>query len=76
MVPFVLCFGVDFLCCLNLMYVFISFYLSLGNLVTAYREIAIHSAYDMFSKYKNIMSISVFPPRFLELKFSSDSTFC
>ena len=28
------------------------FQLSLGNLVAAYLEIAAHSAYDMFIKYK------------------------
>ena len=50
MVPSVLCFGVDNLCCLNLMHVFI-FYLSPGTWVAAYWEIAAHSAYDMFSKY-------------------------
>ena len=50
-VPFVLCFGFKCLCCLNLMYVFI-FYLSSGNRVSAYREIAAHSAYYVFSEYR------------------------
>ena len=54
MVLFVLCFGVEFLCCLDLMCVFI-FYLSSGGWVAAYWEIAAHSAYDMFSKCKYLI---------------------
>ena len=42
------------------MYVFI-FYLSSGNWVTAYWEIAAHSAYDMFSKYKCLIVNLIFP---------------
>ena len=49
MVPFVVCFGVEFLCCLNLMNVFI-FLFKFGKL--AYLEIAAHSAYDICSMYK------------------------
>ena len=50
----VLCFGVEFLCCLHLM--FVSYFLSsLCNLVTANWEIAAHSAYDMLSKYKYLI---------------------
>ena len=40
------------------------FYLSPGNRVAAYWEIAAHSAYDY-----------VFPPRFLEWEFLSDCAF-
>ena len=49
---------------LNLIYVFV--YLSSGNLLAAYWEIAAHSAYDMFFKYKYIvLNCLVFsPPRF------------
>ena len=47
-VTFVLCFGVEFLWCLNFICVFI-FYLSSGNWVATYWEIATNSAYDMFS---------------------------
>ena len=42
------------------MYVFI-FYLSSGNSVAAYWEIAAHSAYEMFSKYKYLIVNLVFP---------------
>ena len=59
MVPSVLCFGVEFLCCLSLMHVFI-FCLSSSNLVAAYWEIASHSAYDVFSKYKYLIVNLVF----------------
>ena len=44
----VLCFGVECLCCLHLMYV-LYFKLSLCNRVATYWEIAAQSAYDMFS---------------------------
>ena len=37
------------------------FYLSLGNCVAVYLEIAAHSAYDMFSKYKYLIVNLVFP---------------
>ena len=60
MVLFVLYFGVVFLCCLNLMYVFIVLVIGSGNRVAAYREIAAHSAYDMFFKYKFVFSASFF----------------
>ena len=36
-------------------------YLSSGNWVAAYWEIAAHSAYDMFSKYKYLIVNLVFP---------------
>ena len=42
------------------MCVFIFFNSSSVNRVTAYWEIAAHSAYDMFSKYKYLVSL-VFP---------------
>ena len=60
-VLFVSCFGVtvDFLCCLNLMYVFIDF-VKFGKLRVAYWEIATHSAYDMFSKYNYLIVNLVF----------------
>ena len=65
-VSFVLCFGVDFLCCLNRMHVFI-FCLS-------YWKIA---AYDVFSKYKFLSKIVnlVFPPKLMEWEFLSDCAF-
>ena len=44
----VLCFGVDLLYCLILMYVFFIFQLSSGYCVAASWEIAAHSVYDMF----------------------------
>ena len=51
----ILCFGVEFSCCLNLMHVII-FYLSSGNSVAAYWEIAAHSDYDIFySMYKQLI---------------------
>ena len=59
MVPVVLCFGDEFLCCLNLVYVFI-FYLSSGQWVAAYWEIAACSAYGMFSMYKYLIVNSGF----------------
>ena len=37
------------------------FYLSSGNCVAAYWEIAAHSAYDMFSMYKYLIVNFVFP---------------
>ena len=75
MVPIVLCFGIDFLRCLNRMYV-IYFYLCPGNREAAYWEIAAHSAYDMFCKYKYLIVNLVFsPPRFLEWDFLSDCAF-
>ena len=47
------------------------FWLSSGNGVTAYLEIAAHSAYDMFSIYKYvIVNLVFFPPLFLEWGFS------
>ena len=52
----VLCFGVELLSCLNLMDVFI-FKLSSGNCVTAYLEIAAHSAYYMFFLYKYLFQV-------------------
>ena len=52
---------------------FSNFWLSSGNLVADYLEIAAQSAYDMFSWYKYLSINSVFPiPRFLEWKFLSD----
>ena len=60
MVLFVLYFGVNFLCCLNLLYVFIVLVIGSGNRVAAYWEIAAHSAYDVFFKYKFVFSASVF----------------
>ena len=57
MVLFDLCFGVEFLCCLNFMYVFYSFsLLSLGNCVAENWKIAAHSAYE----YKNLIVNLVF----------------
>ena len=57
------------------MYVFI-FYLSSGNLVAAYWEIAADSAYDMFYLYKYITVNLVFPPTwFLEWEFLFDCAF-
>ena len=53
-VPFVLYFGFEFYDVVP-MYVLI-FYLSSGNWMTAYWEIAAHSAYDMFSKYKYLIA--------------------
>ena len=43
--------------------------------MAAYWEIAAHSAYDMFSKYKYLIANLVFPPRFLEREFLSDCAF-
>ena len=41
--------------------------------MAAYWGIAAHSAYDMFSWYKNLSVILVFPiPRFVEWEFLSD----
>ena len=54
MVIVVLCLGVEFLCCLSLMYVFI-FKLSLGN------NCSLGFRY-MFSWYKNLSVILVFFP--------------
>ena len=48
MVLFVLCFGVKFLCCLNLKDVF-EFLVRFGYLMAAYSEIVTQSAYYMFS---------------------------
>ena len=76
MVSFVLCFEVDFVCCLNLMYVFI-FVISVR--VTEWPpiwEIADHSAYAaMFSMYKYLIVNLVFLPRVLEWEFLSDCAF-
>ena len=47
----VLCFGVEFLCGLHLLYVFI-FLVKIGYCVVTYWVIAAHSAYDMFFQYK------------------------
>ena len=55
----VLCFGVDLLYRLHIMYVFI-FKLSSGNLVAAYWEIATHSVYDIFSELKYLIVTLVF----------------
>ena len=60
MVPLVLCFGVWFLCCLNLTYVFIS-YLCSGNCAAAYWEIVAHSAYDVCSDYGYLVVNLVIP---------------
>ena len=74
MVLIVLCFGVEFLYCLRLMYVFIIFssvqvseWLPIGG-------IAAHSAYDMSSWYNYLSVILVFflTPQFVELEFLSD----
>ena len=70
MVPFVLCFEVEFLYCLNLMYAFI-FYLSSDN----YWEIAAHSAYDIFSKYKYLIVNLVFPTSVFGVGFLFDCAF-
>ena len=56
------------------MYVFI-FYLSSGKSVAAYWEIAAHSAYDMFYKYKYLIVNLFFPLRFFEGEFHSDCAF-
>ena len=53
MVLIVLCFGVDCLCCLSLMYIFIF------KFSAAYWGIAAQSAYDMFSWYKYLSVILV-----------------
>ena len=58
--------------CLSLMYVLI-FLVSSANRVAAYWGIAAHSAYDMFSLYKYLSVILVFPtPRFVQWEFLSD----
>ena len=59
MVLFVLCSGVEFLCCLNLMYVFIAL-VKFGLLFGTYWEIAAHSALDMFYKYKYLIGPTSF----------------
>ena len=51
------------------MYVFI-FYLSSGNRVAAYWEIAAHSTYDMFSKYKYLIVNLVFPTSVFGMRIS------
>ena len=59
LVPFVLCFGIELLCCLNLMYVFYMFYLIR---VTEWLPIVkkdAHSAYDMFLSIIEIKLISL-----------------
>ena len=43
--------------------------------MAAYSEIAAHSAYDMFSKYKCLIGNSIFPPRFMEWEFLSECAF-
>ena len=43
--------------------------------MAAYREIAAHSAYDMFSKYKYLIGSLVIPASFLEWEFLSDCAF-
>ena len=44
--------------------------------MATYREIAAHSAFEMFSWYKYlIVSFGVFPPRFLEWESFSDCAF-
>ena len=40
--------------------------------MVAYWELAAHSAYDMFSKYKYLIVNLFFPPRFLKWEFLSD----
>ena len=40
--------------------------------MVAYWEIAAHSAFSVFSKYKFLIVNLFFPPRFLELGFLSD----
>ena len=47
------------------------FYLSLGNLVAAYSEIAAHSAYDMLSWYKYLIVNLVFPTSVFGIGISS-----
>ena len=74
MVLIVLCFGVEFLCCLSEPYV--RFHIFSSVRVTERPPIggiAAHSAYDMFSWYKYLSVILVFPiPRFMEWEFLSD----
>ena len=53
-VLFAVCFGVEILCCLHMMYVFI-FLFSSGNRVAAYLGITARSAYDMVSQYKYLI---------------------
>ena len=43
--------------------------------MAVYLEIAAHSAYDMFSKYKYLIVNLVFPPWFLEWEFLSVAPF-
>ena len=43
--------------------------------MAAYWEIAAHSAYDMFSKYKYLIVNLFFPPLFLEWEYLSDCAF-
>ena len=44
--------------------------------MAAYWEIAAHSVYNMFSKYKyRIVNLVFSPPRFLEWEFLFDCTF-
>ena len=68
---FVLCFGVEFLCRSNLLYVF------LVLVQFAFREVAAHSAYDMFSKYtrKYLIVNLVLLTSFLEWEFLTDCAF-
>ena len=60
MVLLVLCFEVEFLCCLNLMYVFLYIF-KFDWLNGRMLGMAAHSAYDMFSKYKYLIVFFVFP---------------
>ena len=62
MVLFVSCFGVEVLCCLNLMYV--SIILIKFGRVAAYWEIAAHPAYDMFSEYKYLIFLGFWSGNF------------
>ena len=62
-----LCFGVEFLCRFNLIYVskrkkvnYAKLKISSVNCVAAYWEIAAHSAYDMFSMYSYLIVNIVF----------------
>ena len=57
MVLIVLCFGVKFLCCLSLMYVFIFLVQFRVTESPPFWGIAAHSAYDMFSLYKYLVSV-------------------
>ena len=72
MVPYVLCFGVDFFCAVWVLCTFSCFWLGSVGWEAACWEVAARSACGMFSEYRYLIVNLVFPTSVLRMGFFSD----